>query len=212
MEVERLYSKFSNLIFGFHGCDKSVADDILIRGKELKTSNNSYDWLGNGIYFWENSHARALDWAKNNPKIKEAAVIGAIIDLGHCLNLADYGSASVLNRGYKILLEKNMLTNALREEKGEKPLPLPQNRKSKDREDIIFRDLDCAVIQQIHKYRKENNLESYDSVRGIFQEGAEAFEGSCFREKNHIQICVINPNCVKGYFNPKHPNIKFSIP
>jgi len=62
---------------------------------ELKPSHNKYEWLGFGIYFWENDVSRALEWAqhiKENPhiyhqQIKEPAVIGAIIDLGYCLDL-----------------------------------------------------------------------------------------------------------------------------
>jgi hypothetical protein len=33
-----------------------------------------------------------------------------------------------------------------------------------------------------------------------------------FREKNHIQICVRNLNCIKGYFTPISPNNKYSNP
>src|SRR5439155_1194366 len=50
------------------------------------------DWLGHGIYFWEDSYLRALRWAeeeskKSHRKIDLPAVIGATIELGNCLNL-----------------------------------------------------------------------------------------------------------------------------
>ena len=51
---ESLYSRRSNLVVGFHGCDKSVVDAVIAGQTELLASKNDYDWLGNGIYFWEN--------------------------------------------------------------------------------------------------------------------------------------------------------------
>ena len=55
----------------------------------LAASKNTHDWLGYGIYFWENAPARALAWAKecrNNlhltsGKVTDPFVIGAIIDI-----------------------------------------------------------------------------------------------------------------------------------
>jgi len=42
-----------------------------------------------------------------------------------------------------------------------------------------------------------------DSVHGIFNEGEELYPNAGFREKDHIQICVRNPNCIKGFFLPR---------
>ena len=33
-----------------------------------------------------------------------------------------------------------------------------------------------------------------------------------FAEKNHIQICVCNPNCIKGYFLPREIDMKYPNP
>ena len=41
------------------------------------------------MYFWENNLDRAKEWARNNPKIEKPTVIGAIIDLGYCLDFID---------------------------------------------------------------------------------------------------------------------------
>ena len=45
----------THLVFGFHGCDELLANQIINNSiKEIGKSNNKYDWLGSGIYFWEN--------------------------------------------------------------------------------------------------------------------------------------------------------------
>ncbi len=197
-----MYEKLPNLVLGFHGCDISTYKKVLINHENLKASDNQYDWLGNGIYFWENSYQRACDWAKNNTKYEKPAVIGAVIDLGHCLNLTDYHSADVLGRGYEMLKEKYA---ALGEE-------LPVNRKPNKNGDVLLRDLDCAVIQQIHQYHKETKAREYDSVRGVFIEGREAYPGAGFKEKTHIQLCIVNPNCIKGFFSPRCADDTYLIP
>ena len=86
-----MYSTRSGLIFGFHGCDDTVTHDVVNHGISLRESHNSYDWLGHGVYFWENSPERALEYAaylkENTGRAKNPiiipSVIGAIIDLGN---------------------------------------------------------------------------------------------------------------------------------
>ena len=106
-----LYSSLSNMIIGFHGCDITVYEKILYDHKPFKSSHNNYDWLGNGMYFWEQNLERAWEWAKSgrtNPKlhIKTPAVIGAIIDLGFCLNLLDSNNIQMLKLQHEMLETK----------------------------------------------------------------------------------------------------------
>ena len=85
----------SAFVLGFHGCDESVGERILAGHEYLAPSTNDYDWLGHGIYFWENNPERALQWAKflarHSPKsrnrIAKPFIIGAIIDLGNSIVL-----------------------------------------------------------------------------------------------------------------------------
>ena len=47
-----MYTKLPNLVLGFHGCRKKEVFEKVLSGEEpLNPSTNSYDWLGNGIYF-----------------------------------------------------------------------------------------------------------------------------------------------------------------
>ncbi len=196
-----MYSKLPNLILGFHGCKRAVYDKVIIGGEPLNKSYNSYDWLGNGIYFWEQNYKRAEEWAQNRYGA-DGAVIGAVIDLGFCLNLTDSFSADILREGYQLLLYRCQASGA----------NLPVNRKSKKSDDVLLRDLDCAVIQQIHDFKKLNKEPPFDSVRGIFTEGGPVFPGAEFKEKTHTQICICNPNCIKGYFSPLKQNDDYTMP
>jgi len=197
-----VYQKLPNLVLGFHGCDRTTFERVILKGESLTKSQNVYDWLGNGIYFWEQNLQRAKEWAEQNPKIENPAVIGAIIDLGRCLNLTDSASSAILRQGYELLKLRCELAG----------IDLPKNRPSKKSTDILLRDLDCAVIQQIHDFNRQKSLPEYDSVRGIFTEGGPVYSGACFQEKTHVQICVVNPNCIKGYFNPLDPDERYSMP
>jgi len=202
-----MYSTRSGLILGFHGCDNSLVEDVLLGKINLKKSQNNYDWLGHGIYFWENSPARALEYAetlKKYPKrsknpIKKPAVIGAVLDLGHCLDLTDYKSLLLLKASYETLIKTSKASN----------YKIPENKIIGKSEDLLLRDLDCAVIEELHSVMDDDSTTSFDSVKGVFWEGKELFPNAGFREKNHIQICIRNPNCIKGFFLPRELDPKF---
>jgi len=193
-----MYSTKTGLIIAFHGCDQKVCDNVLNGKTQLNQSENEYDWLGNGIYFWENNLKRAWQFAeelKNNPKqdkqaIMHPAVLGAVIDLGDRLDLIDSEYLDLVKDNYhKIELSYQMIG-----------LKLPDNRKGKNTNDFLLRNLDCLVIESLHKRRFPL---SFDSVRGVFWEGEELYHNAGFKEKNHIQVCIRNPNCIKGYFLPR---------
>jgi hypothetical protein len=196
-----MYNSGKGLVLGFHGCDKKVANYVVNSSNHLKASENGYDWLGHGIYFWQNSPERALQFAselKKNPNLKKEiiqkpSVVGAVLDLGFCLDLTEYSCNQELKRAYEHLTQ--MLRNAGKE------IPKNVKRGSKDYDKIIRR-LDCAVFESLHEMRHENNLPPYNSVLGVFQEGAELYDGTEFREKTHVQICIRDLNCIKGYFKP----------
>ncbi|MEI9921409.1 MAG: hypothetical protein WDO14_21880 [Bacteroidota bacterium] len=53
------------------------------------------------------------------------------------------------------------------------------------------------------KPKKHTSLKLFDSVHGAFLEGGEAFPGAGISAKGHIQICIRNPNCIKGFFTKR---------
>ena len=60
-----MYSSYPSIIHGFHGCDNDLAEAIFAGEETLKPSQNTYDWLGSGIYFWENDNCSALLGVRN---------------------------------------------------------------------------------------------------------------------------------------------------
>lgn len=190
-----LYSVLPSFVLGFHGCDQSVATSAVNRKQHLRFSDNKYDWLGSGIYFWENSPQRALEWAKllkERKKIRRPAVIGAVIDLGNCLNLLDRRYLKIVRTAYENLAEASRKAGT----------PLPRNEPLGAGRDLLLRNLDCATINAVHRRREEAGLAAYDTVRAAFMEGEALYESSGFSEYSHIQICVRSLHCIKGYFLP----------
>jgi hypothetical protein len=48
-------------ICGYHGTSRAKARNILENG--FFASDNDYDWLGTGIYFFQDAAIRAKQWA-----------------------------------------------------------------------------------------------------------------------------------------------------
>lgn len=188
-----LYQRHPSFVLGFHGTEKTLVDKV-VAGKtnHFSQSVGKNEWLGHGIYFWENDPQRGIEWAQSGnakKKIKEAGVAGAIIDLGLCLDLTTRMGLDEVAEAYATLSDIYAKT-------GEK---LPTNEGGEDK---FKRELDCQVIQTLHMYRSENGLQPYDSVRASFPEDAPLYKGASFRKRNHIQLAIINTNCIKGYFCP----------
>ena len=196
MEFHDIYQRLPGLVLGFHGCDEKIGEAILSGStRHLNHSQNNYDWLGGGIYFWENDPQRAFEFAEDvrkNPKkskgiIKKSFVVGAVIDLRRCCNLLDRCALDELKDSYDFLESTSMTAGK----------PLPANNKER-----MARRLDCLVIETMHQLRSGSGLEPYDTVRGAIWEGGALYPGAHIEKLNHVQIAVRNTACIKGYFRP----------
>ncbi len=192
----RLYKRLPAFVLGFHGCDEAVGEEVLAGRRRLTHSENAYDWLGSGCYFWEGSPARALEFAQqanvggkvSRGQIDKPFVVGAIIDLGLCCNLLDPDALGELQKAHEFLI----ITH-----RNEGTAP-PANKG----ENLAQRYLDRASVETMHKVRELLKLAPYDTVRAPFWEGEELYPGAGFAARNHIQIAVRNPDCILGYFRP----------
>ncbi|PEQ11107.1 hypothetical protein B2G71_18895 [Novosphingobium sp. PC22D] len=201
--MSRLATSF---VLGYHGCDETIAQKAVLEGAAILQSDRSYDWLGPGAYFWESDPLRALEWAEWKAEIggyRKPTVIGAVIDLRHCLDLVSREDVELLRAAHRSFLRVQKKAG----------LPIPKNsspRGSKNR-DRVLRYLDCAVFRHLHRIidtlaSDEPTIQPFDTVRGMFVEGGRAYPGSGLHSKSHVQIAVRNPDCIKGIFYPLNSN------
>jgi hypothetical protein len=71
------------------------------------------------------------------------------------------------------------------------------------RNTVKARKLDCAVINAAIELNRAQNYPEFDSIRSPYFEGNPLYPDAYFMDKTHIQICIRNPECIKGYFLPK---------
>jgi hypothetical protein len=182
----------ASFVLAYHGCDRNVAERVL-DGERFVPSTNDYDWLGHGIYFWEANPKRGLEYAqelavrkRGASRVVTPAVVGAIVDMGLCLDLTTRAGLEQVRLAYHVLAAV-----AARSSSGN----MPANNK-----DGLRRNLDCAVINTIHAINRQNGSPAIDTVKGAFIEGEPIYPAASFHEKTHIQVCVCNPDCIKGIF------------
>ena len=194
-----MYSTKPHIVYGFHATNKADGIRILNEKSQFEASRNAYDWLGKGIYFWENGLKRVwqyadLDSKRPNSRIKEPFVLGVVLELGNCLDLLDQKYIDLLAAAHEYTVAS--LTELGR--------TLPENKRTTSGDfDFKRRELDCAVINQLHEKLTEEEATPFDTVRAAFLEGQELYPGAGFKQNNHIQIAVINRNCIKGIFLPR---------
>jgi hypothetical protein len=156
-----------------------------LSGKPFEISRNAYDWLGWGAYLWDGDPERALEWAllmkQRGAPIASPAVVGVVIDLGLCLDLTTQASLEVIKTAFGEL-------KALAEGSGE---TLVSNT------DHLRRERDCAVLNYLHTSMP---LPKFQTVRGVFTEGAPLYDGAQILSKTHVQIAVRDLSCIKGVF------------
>ena len=196
-------------MLGFHGCDESVRNQLVQNPNSVKRSQEVFDWLGHGFYVWENNYERALQWAKDKKKrgkLTKPSVLGVVYQLDHCLDFTDSAFIDILSEYYLLMKADFSFLN--------KKLPKNQDLPKDQYHDLILRELDCAVIEYLHQKISEkidadvavsgnSELRHFDTTRGVFTEGGPAFEGAGIQSKNHIQVCIRNLNCIKGFFIPR---------
>ncbi|MBM9401565.1 hypothetical protein JUN65_08195 [Gluconacetobacter azotocaptans] len=157
----------------------------------MPPAKNDYDWLGSGVYFWENDKKRATEWAellKSLGKIKTPFVVGAVIDLGECLDLTVRENVELLRISFSDLEHRHQVAG----------IPLPENRSPEKRKepDKLWRKLDCAVINNLCDKSKIK----FETARALFVEGKPVYNGATFRELSHTQIAVRSSKNILGVF------------
>lgn len=186
------------LIVGYHGCDRSTLERVLLRDEELSPSRNPWDWLGEGVYFWEQGLERAWEFAeeqRQRGQVQEPAVLGAYIYLGRCFDLTDRWATLQLDGWFRDY--SDFLAAFGR--------PLPANRAATPGDhDLLLRNLDCGMLNfamQSSDVKSGGGRFHFQTIRGVFTEGEPAFPGSKILAKTHIQIAVRDPEMILGYLD-----------
>jgi hypothetical protein len=173
------------IVVGYHGCHRDFAHG-LVRGRislaEWQASRNDYDWLGEGIYFWEHAPGRAWQWARERHGA-EGAVVAAEIALGRCLDLSDIDFVDLLRESYEDTVRVY----------GERGAPLPAN----SGREFKLRRLDRAVLDRLTTATDPPGGLGFQTVRCPFEEGAPVYPGAMIRTQSHIQIAVRDRACLR---------------
>jgi hypothetical protein len=165
-------------LVGYHGTNIESARQILQTG--FTPSRNKYDWLGKGVYFWQDAPYRAWHWAGEYCKNKggDPAVIRSLVKIrrDEFMDLLDYSQhpnwANRLGRTHEYLQQRTRSV-------------LPPNKRA-----IGYHALDRLVVDTlIEDILKPVNINIL-AVRACFQEGEEIYQGSAIYNKSHIQVAV----------------------
>jgi hypothetical protein len=198
-------------VFGFHGTTKDRAEKI-IKDKTWIVGKNAYDWLGHGVYFFQDSPIRALLFAEKRAEQNRQegktgmevipSVIRARISLENCIDFTDADWAPVLRIARKRL---GRIAKSKKE-------PLPEQepikvRKLPRKSNLIrkgtykgplrksaLHNLDCAVSNLL--LNDINPIFKVFSLRSAFLDGYPCYRTSWLFDLSHVQINVQQPSKV----------------
>ena len=186
------------LVVAYHGCDRTT-ENALVSGdlQHLDASDNLYDWLGPGVYFFQDDWRRALMFAQASAEqptrrftarpIREPSVVGAVLRLSSILDVSTQSGIEAFRLAYQSLQASGV--------------PLLKNRKSVPTDtDVIVRALDRQVFKYLHQMFADQDLAPVDAIRGAFPQGDAVAPTSAIFANSHVQIALRNPRCVLGWF------------
>lgn len=170
-------------VVGFHGTTVPAAIKILESG--FKMGERDWDWLGAGIYFWQDAPHRAIEWAQLRATGKiggkavqdsSVAIVEADLALEGCLDLLD-----------------NDWNEVIRSSTGEflKQLTPTQRNDFKNMQPRGCNRLDCAFFNYfVASWQDSRPDEPIRSVRAAVAEGNPILTDSPIRYESHVQIAI----------------------
>lgn len=167
---------------GYHGTLAEYAPMILEEG--LQPSKNPWEWLGPGVYFWQDAPYRALEWARewNKRRGRPSAavcVIKARLRLEDCIDMLDIWWRDILSESSVKFLD--LMRSA--QTAGIAPRNYRTGRKAGRHE------LDAAFFTYVgHQLEREGV--QVRAVRAAITEGAPILPDSPLCYKSHAQIAI----------------------
>lgn len=149
----------------YHAGDAKEIDDLIAGQPYMTPSYHGNNWLGEGLYFWENNANKAEKWQLEKGK---GAILQCDIDTQNLLNLLeDTDSSDLFFEDAKALSEKHKSKYL-------------NNRSSQKFE------LDCQIFNE---YRRKVKGQ-FSGVRMAFYLGESVSKDGNIFTGQHIQICL----------------------
>jgi hypothetical protein len=187
------------ILIAYHGTDATVRDALVSRRTSPVPSSNPYDWLYDGMYFFEGDSARALKLATASSKrpqhkltrnpIATPAVVGAIIEIDRLFDLTTQSGIE------NFTLAAELMVKAY-EVDGKEP---PKNRPSfpGDTENL-HRAFDREVCKMVHALRRHANTEAIalaaqlSQLLGLNESGSSPLTASQLKQLGEATLQIVN--------------------
>jgi hypothetical protein len=173
-------------VHGYHGTLMSKVDSILKNGFQF--SQNPWDWLGSGIYFWQDAPIRAREWAKDWSARNgdgEIAVIHAELVLEDCIDMLDVEWNDSLA---EMTVEFQEAMQSEPEYAGLKNYREGPHRGRHELDAAFFNYTVAAFAQRDLKVA---------AIRAAITEGKSLLPDSPLAFKSHVQICILDPALIR---------------
>ena len=183
-------------VYGFHGNTRSRIERTI--RENFVREGQSGDWLGAGLYFWQDAPNRAWDWAKNiarrdslakpTEEMEEYQVMVVRLQTNdHWIDLIEQSSWTTrFHRAANAMVVGGWLPNQPNAiDPGNLQRPMLHKR-------------DYAIIELAINLAFADHI-AVDAVRCAFVEGTPVFENSAIFDKTHVQITVRNPDVIVEY-------------
>ncbi len=164
---------------GYHGTTLSAAQSIVTDG--FLPSNSPWEWLGHGIYFWQDAPNRAREWARDWHARKgyegPIAVVAARIDLHAFVDLLDQVDMDLVSAyARKFEIRMAQLGSRLKNK-------YPVHR------------LDCAIFNFLTNVLSSRGR-AVRGYRAACVEGKAITTDSPIYDRSHLQLAVIDQDAI----------------
>ncbi len=183
------------LVTAHHGTTVETAA-LVMAGEPLQVSNNKGDWLGTGVYFWQDAPKRAAVWAGRaaTKHRTRPAVLEATIDLSECFDLLDLFNFETLQLEYE-----EFAALAFSQEQG--PLEIVDGATvyPTDGTKLVDRNKrDKAVIDFAAASIEAKTGKAVRVVRSPFLWGTALYPSSFIFNWSNVHICVRDHSVIQN--------------
>lgn len=183
----------SSQVLAYHGTTRTAAASIMA-GNPIRQSTNGWDWLGPGIYFWQDAPEMAAAWAQKIHSGQEVSVLEVEISLDRCFDLLDVKQAAL-----DLLKEAWEDVRRTCESSG---TPVPRQVPFEVNNGRCVRPAgwgnnraDCEMFRSL--IAATRFLPSpFRSIRSAFLEGEGIHASSFVFDMAHVQLCVLDQSAI----------------